>query len=112
MKKIITLKKNYEFNKVFSKGKYINGEYICFYIMKNKYEFNRIGIAVSKKTGNAVKRNRIKRLIRENYRVEKDKLKIGHDILIIWKKSKDIENATFKNIEKDMKKIIEKAKII
>lgn len=112
MKKILTLKKNYEFNRVFSRGKYINGEFLCIYLIKNKFQKNRVGIVVSKKTAKSVKRNRIKRLIRENYRLVKDKLEIGYDILIVWKKSKEITLATYKNIEKDMKKIFKKANMI
>ena len=44
---------------------------------------NRIGILVTRKYGNAVKRNRIKRHIREIYRHMKNKLKTGYDIVVI-----------------------------
>ena len=41
---------------------------------KNNKNINELGIAVSKKAGNSVKRNKIKRLIRENYRILEEKL--------------------------------------
>ena len=51
-----TLKKNYEFQNVLNKGKFYIGKQITIYIAENKQSTNRFGIAVSKKTCNAVKR--------------------------------------------------------
>ena len=97
-----TLKKNYEFKNVLTKGKYYNGNYIDIYIKKNNKNFNYIGIAVSVKVGKAVKRNRIKRLIRENYRLLEDKISVGYDIIFLWKKNKNISEANFFNIKYDI----------
>ena len=74
MIRIKTLKKNYEFKNVLSKGKFYIGKQISIYILKNNLKTNVIGIAVSTKQCNAVLRNRIKRLIRENYRLLKNEL--------------------------------------
>ena len=64
MKKIKTLKMNYEFKNVFNKGKYYIGRQIIGYSMKNKRDFNRLGIAINTKLCHAVYRNKIKRKIR------------------------------------------------
>ena len=62
MKKTETLKKNYEFKNVMDRGKLYLGKYICVYVLKNNQQ-NKIGIAVSKKAGNAVWRNGLKKVI-------------------------------------------------
>ena len=72
MKKKKTLRKNYEFKNVLTKGKMYAGKQILIYISKNKLNENLIGIAISSKLCNAVKRNNIKRKIKENYRLIED----------------------------------------
>lgn len=67
-----------------------------------------MGISVGKKQGNAVKRNRIKRIIRAAYRLNEDKFPIGYDIVfagrnnISEKKTQDIESFINKRLLKKM----------
>jgi len=112
MKKMRTLKKNYEFEIVLKKGKFYIGNQISIYIIKNREENNRFGIAISKKIGKAVKRNYIKRKIRENYRLIEKDLKKGQDIVFLWNKKVPVEEANFNIIKKDMKKLFEKAGLL
>lgn len=112
MKKIKTLKMNYEFKNVFSKGKYYVGSQIITYILTNKYQYNRIGIAISSKLCNAVKRNHIKRLVRaayQNFKIDNSK---SVDIVFIWNKKADIEEASYHKIYENMKKAFLRAGII
>jgi len=111
MRKIITLKKNYEFKKVFQKGKIYTSKNIKVFISKNKIGENRIGIAVSVKSDKAVRRNRIKRLIRENYRLVSSDLKKGYNIVFLWNKNSKIDKINYKIIEEEMIKIFKKADI-
>ena len=108
MKNTVMLKKNYELKYVFKKGTYVTGRCIEVYIIKNKDNKNRLGIAISKKIAKSVKRNRIKRLIREVYRREEDSLSFGISIIVLWKKNCDIHLATYENIKKDFELILKK----
>ena len=78
MKKINTLKKNYEFSNVIKRGNYHVKKQIIVYITKNNKNKNIIGIAISTKLCNAVNRNKIKRIIRESYYREMKKIKQGN----------------------------------
>ena len=113
MKKTEMMKKNYEFKNALSKGNYYSGRYIEAFIQKSKKkDMNYLGIAISVKIAKAVKRNHIKRLMRENYQYYENFLKKGYIIVFLWKKKVDTKNANFQNIKKDMKIIFDKAKII
>ena len=114
MKKTKMMKKNYEFKQVFQKGKYISGKYIEAVIKENtkNKEINFLGLAISVKITKAVKRNYIKRLIREVYRLNENNLNTGYSIVFLWKKNQKIENANFENIKKDIEKIFIKSNIL
>lgn len=107
MKKTETLKKNYEFKRILTKGKYLSGKYIeCFYMNNNLKNKNLIGIAVNSKIAKANKRNRIKRIIRENYKDIEASIKTGKSMVFLWKKNKNILDITYWNVKKDMIKIM------
>lgn len=111
MKKTRMLKKNYDFKNILSKGNYYSGKYIEAFIKKNNFIYNMLGIAISVKVAKAVKRNYLKRIIRENYRLIENQIKPGYSVIFMWKKKANIENATFDNIKIDMINILEKAHV-
>ena len=112
MRKMKTLKKNYEFKNVLSKGKFYIGKQISIYVLKNKKNINVIGIAVSTKSCGADLRNRIKRLIRENYRLIKNDLKQGYDIVFLWNKKGEAKEADYYIIKNDINKLLKKAELL
>lgn len=111
MRKINTLKKNYEFKNVIKKGKYFVRKHIIIYLNKNNQDKNIIGIAISTKLCNAVKRNRIKRVIRESFYKEEKALKKGYNIVFLWNKKQPVENVEFQTVNKEMREIFEEAEL-
>ena len=112
MKKTDMLKKNYEFKRILTRGEYYSGKYLDVFVKKNNFSINYLGIAIGVKIAKAVKRNRIKRLIRENYRLMENELSAGYSIVILWKKRVDIKYATYDNVKQDMKNIFKRIGIL
>jgi len=82
-----SLRKNKDFNVVFRRGKSRANKYLVLYVSENNFKKNRIGISVSKKVGNSVVRHRIKRLIKESYRLHENMFNSGLDIVFIARES-------------------------
>lgn len=77
------LNDNRIFLALYKKGRYIASKYSVIYIRPNGRPYNRLGITAGKKIGNAVCRNRAKRLIRLAYRQAEIDLPVGIDIVIV-----------------------------
>lgn len=79
----LKLTSNKDFLRLYKKGKYIVSKACIFYFMQNNMPYNRIGITTSKKVGNAVARNRARRIIRAAYTECETAVPIGYDIVIV-----------------------------
>ena len=77
-----SLKLNHIFQRLYRTGGYANG-YLVLYARKNRTDTNRVGITVGKKLGHAVVRNRVRRRLREVYRLNEDKFQPGWDIVVV-----------------------------
>jgi len=109
MKHTTTLKKNWEFKRVYTQGKSFGNKLLVLYIRKNGEDQNKIGISVSKKVGKSVIRSRVTRLIRESYRLNEDRILIGYDYVFVAKAN--CNEATYKEIESAMKHIYKKLQL-
>ena len=74
---------NQQFRYIYANGRSRSDRYMVMYVCPNGLEMNRLGITVSKRNGNAVTRNRLKRIIKEAYRLQQHNLHTGYDIVII-----------------------------
>ena len=83
MKRFNSLKKNSEFQAVYREGKVYANKYLVMHVLCTDRPDTRLGISVSKKVGNSVVRHRFARLARESFRLNKDILKQGKDIVVV-----------------------------
>ena len=83
MKERWTVKKNYEFRRMYQKGRSAVNSYLVLYCRKNRYGHNRLGVTVSTRLGGAVQRNRIRRRFREIVRLNQPSLRQGYDLIVV-----------------------------
>ena len=83
MKRSPTIKKNYEFRRLYSKGNSAVMPSLVMYCRKNGRGRNRLGVTVSTKLGHAVVRNRARRRLRELFRLSQENMDQGYDVLLV-----------------------------
>lgn len=83
MKNTTAIKLNKDFRRLYYRGKNIACGYVVVYVMKNRQKQNRLGLTCGKSVGKAVVRNRVKRLMRESYRLCEHRLKNGYDVVMV-----------------------------
>lgn len=77
------LRKNQEFKRVYSRGKSVVNRHLVVYYAKNNLPYNRVGFSVSKKVGKSVTRNRVRRLMKETFRLRSMDLRTGYDLVFV-----------------------------
>lgn len=83
MKRFSSIKKNRDFQKVYDTGRSYANRQLVMYAVPNGSEETRIGISVSKKVGNSVVRHHLTRLIREIFRLNRENIRRGLDIVVV-----------------------------
>ena len=83
MSDFVTLKSNSDFRRLYNRGKAVTDPALVVYYSKNRAGICRIGITTSKKIGNAVERNRSRRLLKEAFRSVCPDVIPGYDIVIV-----------------------------
>ena len=76
------LKNNAQFRNVFDNGVRLCGKGVNLYALENGLPHSRVGLAVGKKVGNAARRNRIRRVFREAFRLNRGILPCGFDLIL------------------------------
>lgn len=111
MEKFNSLKKQNDFDRVFKTGEVFGNKAFVMYYFKNNSEINRIGIIVSKKVSKkSVVRNKIRRRIKESYRLNQDFFKRGYDIIIIAKQP--CKDEDYNHLEKSLKHLFYKKNLM
>ena len=104
------LKKHWEFQRVYKSGKKHWDRYFVIYIYTTQLGQTRLGITVSKKVGKSVQRNRVKRLIREVFRLLRSDLLPSYDIVVVGRQAAC--ELTASQVEESLYKLFRKAKIL
>lgn len=104
------LRKNQNFQAVYRAGKSYANRMAVLYVLPNKTGSRRIGFAAGKRLGGAVVRNRVKRLLREAYRLHQEKLIDGLDLVLVGRQS--IIDAKLPAVVKSFLDLCARAKII
>ncbi len=101
---------NRAFQRIYKKGKSYGNKLLVMYYLENDLNYNRLGITVSKKNGNSVVRHRVKRLIKESYRINAKNFIIGYDIIFIARVG--IESSSFSQVESAVKHLMRKNNLV
>ena len=104
------IKKNEEFSSIIAKRRSRTGESFVLYLSPRREEYSRIGISVSRKLGNAVVRNRVKRQIRMMIANFYDFNGSDRDIIIIARNR--FLNKSFEDNQRELEKLIKSYIII
>lgn len=87
MKKYEVVKEKKDFDDIIHNGRYVKNKYFVIYNKESNFNYPRFGIAVGKKTGHAVVRNKLKRQVRMIITINKKLFKNNCDYIIMVKKS-------------------------
>ncbi len=101
------LRRNSEFTEVFQRGASFPGQRIVVYLLENGLPFNRVGIAVSRKLGGAVARNRLKRVAREAYRACEAGLRRGLDLVLVPRSR--AKTASFQEVKAELLEVLSRS---
>jgi ribonuclease P protein component len=98
------LRRRAEFQKVFDSGQRIRGRFLTLLVAKSEASRTRLGIVASRKLGDAVRRNRAKRLIREIFRrFDPPELPAGVDVVIIPRI--ELFGASYESVDEDFRAV-------
>ena len=100
MKRYEMVKSHEEFNEIINKGNKIKGKYAFIFSKEKEYPKPNFGIAVGKKLGNAVVRNKFKRQFRNIVDNNRFLFKNNHNYIIMIKK--EANHASFSDLENDL----------
>jgi len=109
LKKRFRVKKEKDFNAIFKEGKSFANRKFVIYRLENNEQHFRVGLSVSKKLGNAVTRNQIKRRIRHILIEHKDQLVENVDFVVIARKG--VEILDYAEMEKNLLHVLKLSKI-
>ena len=106
VKHTVSLKENHLFRRLYSKGKSAASPALAVYVRPNHHTGSRLGITVGTKVGKAVHRNKVRRRIREAYRIHEDGMAPGFDMVVVARVR--AAYAPYAEIERELLRLLDK----
>ena len=106
MKYTVSLKEPHLFRRLYAKGKSAAGGTLAVYVRPNHSGKNRLGLTVGTKVGKAVCRNKVRRRIREAYRIHEHQMAPGYDIVVVGRVRAAF--ASYAELERDLLRLLDK----
>ncbi len=100
MKSTVSIKENRVYRLMYNRAKSVVLRNIVVYARPNGKTYNRLGLTSTKTVGKAVERNRSRRLMKEAYRLNEDKIKSGFDFILVARTR--CKDAVYSDVEKDL----------
>ena len=101
-----SIKNNYEFRRLYSGGKSAATGLIAVYCRRNRRGASQLGITVGTKVGNAVVRNKVRRRLKEIYRLHEPSVRQGFDIVVVARSKSHY--AAYRQLEADFLRLMDK----
>jgi len=103
------MKENHLFRRLYAKGKSAAGPTVALYARPNRSQRSRLGLTVGTKVGNAVKRNRVRRRLREIYRTHEEEMKPGFDLVVVARTRAAF--ASYAELRRDFLRLLDKLEV-
>ena len=110
MEHTVSLKENHLFRRAYNRGKSAADSRLALYVRRNGRRNSRLGLTVSTKVGCAVVRNRVRRRLREIYRLNEDKLARGVDVVVVARVR--AASSDYHRLEKSFLKLADKLDLL
>lgn len=110
MRHTVSLKENHLFRRLYAKGKSAVSPTLAVYIRGNGRRENRLGLTVGTKVGKAVRRNRVRRRLREAYRLHEDRVAPGFDVVVVARTKAAF--ASYAQLERDLLRLLDKLGVL
>lgn len=110
MKQTVSIKEPHIFRRLYAKGKSAVSPTVAVYCRRNGQSRNRLGLTVGVKVGKAVRRNKVRRRIREAYRIHEGSFLPGWDIVVVARVRANF--ASFQDVERDLLRLMDKLNLV